>query len=442
MAIRDELEQTVDQGMGSGCLVVRNSAEVRWSDERGQQAARIAERALLGSAEDVDLRVADPAVSRLHAECELKVDGLWIRDLDSRNGTFVEGVRVGLARIPQGGRVQLGDTVMTVSYDSTPQPVDLWPEDRFGPLLGRSAPMRELFATISRVAATDFTVLVQGETGTGKELIASAIHEASSRVGRPFLIVDCGRMTENFIEDELFGHVKGAFTGAATARAGAIEQADKGTVFLDEIGELPPSLQTQLLRVLERRMVRRIGSEAYKTVDVRFVAATHRNLRKMVSAGAFREDLYFRLAVLPVVVPPLRERPEDIAMLVEHFLPPGAGNIIKPEEMRDVIGRPWLGNVRELRNFVERAQAFGVARALAMTAPDESEGTMLPPVPIDRPFKEVREQWTSHIEHEYLRRALEKHGGNVTAVAEAAGMDRSYVHDLIRKHQLKPLRRK
>ena len=281
----------------------------------------------MGSASGVDLVIADPMVSRLHAELEHRPDGLWIRDLGSTNGTRVNGIRVESACVPDGASLKLGETTLVVNPGAASTSIELWPVDSFGPLVGKSTVMRALFARLARIASTDSTVLIEGETGTGKDIVAHALHEASPRVAKPMVVVDCAALPENLLEAELFGHAKGAFTGAGPARAGAIESADGSTVFLDEVGELPLSMQPKLLRAIESRTVRRLGETAYRTVDVRFVSATHRDLRRMVNAGAFREDLYFRLAVVPVMVPPLREHPEDIEMLVEHFLPSGASDL-------------------------------------------------------------------------------------------------------------------
>ena len=237
--------------------------------------------------------------------------------------------------------------------------------------------MRQLFARLFRLAQSTATVLVEGETGTGKELVARAIHDASARAGEPFVVIDCGAMPESLLEAELFGHVKGAFTGATDSRPGAIEAAHGGTVFLDEIGELPVSMQPKLLRVLESRSVRRLGEPIHRSIDVRFVAATHRDLRTMVDSRTFREDLYYRLAVVPVTIPPLRDRPGDIASLVRHFLRDPADALFRPEMLLKLTSRPWFGNVRELRNFVERAAALGPDEALALTpAPSSSSATI------------------------------------------------------------------
>ncbi|MEZ4411220.1 MAG: sigma 54-interacting transcriptional regulator [Polyangiales bacterium] len=424
---------------GAALSATRRRPTLAGTDPAGAHAHPLDGRATLGSAPGVDLIVSDPAVSRMHAEFELRDDGAWVRDLGSRNGTFVEGLRVESARVPDGGQVRVGGVTVTVRAAPDATPVDLWAGERFGPLLGRSVAMRELFAKLDRVAKVDAAVLLQGETGTGKELVAEAIHGASTRASAPFVIVDCGALPENLLEAELFGHAKGAFTGAAGARAGAIEAADGGTVFLDEVGELPLSMQPKLLRAVESRSVRRLGETQYRKVDVRFVSATHRDLRAMVNAGAFREDLYFRLAVLPLTLPPLRARRDDVPALVEHFLPASATGMLGPEVMRELASRPWLGNVRELRNFVDRAVALGAREAMALsaTAPRAPvDASAMPPVDTAVPFKELRERWVDHLEREYVKALLAAHGGNVSAVANAAGLDRTYVHRLIRKHDL------
>ncbi len=411
----------------------RRHPRLSWADKAGAHAIDVTGLTLLGSAARADIVVDDPTVSRLHVELEPRDDGLWVRDLGSRNGTFIEGVRVTAARLHDGGRLRIGAIELTVSTSAVETPVDLWPQERFGPLVGRSVVMRELFATLARVALTDSTVLVSGETGTGKELVARALHEASPRAGQPFVIVDCAALPEPLLESELFGHAKGAFTGAGAARAGAFEAADGGTVFLDEIGELPISMQPKLLRALESRAVRRLGETAHRSFNVRFVSATHRDLRAMVNVGAFREDLYFRLAVLPLTLPPLRARPEDLPALVDLFLP-GLQATARDELLREVAPQPWLGNVRELRNFLERVAAVGTRQALAMSAgdapPAEPPATLLEEAALfEKPFRDFREA----VEREYVRQLLERHQGNIAASALAAGLDRTYLYRLVRK---------
>ncbi|MGZ5969227.1 MAG: sigma 54-interacting transcriptional regulator [Polyangiales bacterium] len=415
---------------------LRAYPDLHWTDSAGAHVHNLASRATIGSADHVDVVVHDRQVSRLHAEIELRDDGAWIRDLGSRNGTFVGDVRVVEARVPENAQIRVGGSALTLRAAPVPTAIDLWPHDYFGALVGRSAVMREMFARLARVAKGDGTVLLHGETGTGKELAARAIHDASPRVKKPFVVVDCAALPETLLESELFGHKKGAFTGAIASQAGAIEVADGGTIFLDEIGELPPSMQPKLLRVLEARTVRRVGESNHKAIDVRFVSATNRDLRAMVNAGAFREDLYFRLAVLPVTIPPLRAHLEDLPLLIQQFVTLRGGAPLSPELITELASRPWLGNVRELRNVVDRALALGEQEAFATHAPIQVGGERFPDVSADEPFKEIRERWVAHLEREYVRKLLAKHPNNMTAAAEAAGLDRTYLYRLIKKHDL------
>ncbi len=421
---------------------------VEWTDGAGSFSMELEGRTLVGSSSGVAIRIADRAVSRVHAELEPRADGVWIRDLGSRNGTWIDGMLVERARLPEGARVRLGASTMVVRALEEPSQVPLWPTERFGNLIGRSEIMRELFVRLSRYAAADAPVLVQGETGTGKELAAQALHDASPRGTGPFVIVDCGALPESLLESELFGHARGAFTGAVAPRAGAFETAHGGTVFLDEVGELPLSMQPKLLRVLESQSVRRLGESEYRKIDVRFVAATHRDLHAMVGRGAFREDLYFRLAVLPAYLPPLRERSEDVPLLLEHFLSRAPGVHIPDALLAEIAAHPWLGNVRELRSFAERVIAVGIDAAWQMMKgidvssrlpppprPSAVTAGALPPVPTDMPFKELREQWIDHLEREYIGAFVRK-GMNAPAIAEVAGLDRTYVLRLMRKHNL------
>jgi transcriptional regulator with GAF, ATPase, and Fis domain len=305
--------------------------------------------------------------------------------------------------------------------------------------------MRQLFARMARIARSSAAVLIEGETGTGKEVVARAIHDASARAGRPFVVIDCGALPDSLLESELYGHAKGSFTGAAEARVGAIEAADGGTAFLDEIAELPLSMQPKLLRVLEARAIRRLGETYYRPIDVRFVSATHRDLGALVRRGTFREDLFFRLAVLPLMVPPLRQRAGDIPSLVQSFVPAEALGTFVPGLLDELSGRPWPGNVRELRNFVERVLALGPTEALALTfgageaqhAPPQGPPTVhLAGNLLSMPYKRLRESTFAQIEREYLRALLAQYRRNVSAAAQASGLNRSYLHRLIRRHAL------
>jgi transcriptional regulator with GAF, ATPase, and Fis domain len=315
---------------------------------------------------------------------------------------------------------------------------------RFGKLIGGSPAMRALFADIERVAAAEAAVLLHGETGTGKELVAEAIHAASPRRDGPFVTIDCSALPESLLEAELFGHARGAFTGAAQARLGAFEAAAGGTVLLDEIGELPLAMQPKLLRVLEAKQVRRLGETHGRPVDVRVIGASHRDLHQMVAQGQFREDLFFRLEVLPVRVPPLRERREDIPRLIEHFLEGEAE--IPASAVRALTARAWRGNVRELRNVVARIRVLGLESvalevghgaapaSLAGGADDSGVRPALDEALFETDYHTFRERWIERGEAEYVRRLLERSGANVTLAARTAGLARGYLHRLIRKH--------
>ena len=427
--------------------LLRSQPELTWTDEGGTHRHVLVGRTTVGSAPGVQVRVADREVSRLHAELEPADRGTWVRDLGSRNGTYVQDLLVTAALAPDGARVRIGGTDLLLRYPAAPSPVELWPHAAFGGLIGASPPMRELFAQMARVAKSDAPVLILGETGTGKELAARAVHDASARASGPFVIVDCAALSSSLVEAELFGHARGAFTGAVGTRAGAFEAADGGTIFLDEIGELSPAMQPKLLRALDSQSVKRLGESEHRRVDVRLVAATHRDLRRMVNAGAFREDLYFRLAVLPLVLPSLRARPADIPLLYRHFL--RGRQTVEPVSEHELAQMPWLGNVRELRNYVERACAVGGRDTLAAgdadapsAVPPAAAASDTPPppaaaaVPFDQPFKDFRERWIDCGEREYVKRLLDRHGRSVAAAAAEAGLDRTYLYRLIRKHGL------
>lgn len=423
--------------------------QLRWMSPRGSHSRLISGRVVIGSADECDIVVESNEASRIHAALEVHDAGVWVRDLGSSNGTWVNGVLVREALVPDGGTLHIGTVDLTLFYAQNDYEIELWPFERFGPLWGRSNLMRALFARLARLAESDSTVLIHGETGTGKELVAKAIHEHSARSNKPYVVVDCGALAESLLEDELFGHAKGAFTGAATARPGAIESAEGGTVFLDEIGELPLSMQPKLLRAIESKMVRRLGESHHRKVNVRFLAATHRDLGEMVNKGTFREDLFFRLSVLPVTVPPLRERMDDIPLLVERLLPGSSSQTVSPELLRELSRKRWPGNVRELRNFVERAMALGAREALEMGDPRRATPSLpaaatpapgarevFPPVSVEELFKVVRDRWLEHLEREYIRLMVERHKRDTVAIAQASGLDRSYVYRLIRKHEL------
>jgi transcriptional regulator with PAS, ATPase and Fis domain len=394
----------------------------------------------VGTAAGARLRLTDPTVSRLHCELHLTPGAVRIVDGGSTNGTYVDGVRVYDAEVGDGAGLRLGATALRLQVGGPEVPAPpASSAERFGDLLGRSPEMRRLYALLERAARTDVTVLVQGETGTGKELVARAIHDASPRAAGPFVAVDCGALSETLLESELFGHVKGAFTGAVADRRGVFEAAAGGTLFLDEIGELPLGSQRKLLRALEAREVRRVGSSVAAPVDVRVVAATNRHLARAVNEGAFREDLYYRLAVVEAHLPPLRARREDIAPLARHFADrfAGAPAPLPPAFVTSLLRRGWPGNVRELRNFIERAVSLGALEAPAPAPPRAAPPAAAEPVrvealvPLDLPLKAARAAWLGQFDELYARALLAKTGGNVTRAAESAGVNRRFLQRLI-----------
>ncbi len=316
----------------------------------------------MGSNAENHFVLTDPTVSRRHAEITRLREGMLLRDLSSTNGTVVGEVQVKEVFLGENRRFYLGKTCL--EYRLLDEAVDVVPveESRFEELVGAALPMREVYSVLDRVARTDLTVLIAGETGTGKDLASKAIHKRSARAQCPFVVFDCAAVAHGLIETELFGHERGAYTGAVGSRPGVFEQAHRGTIFLDEIGELPLDLQPALLRVLEQREVRRVGDRRMRRIDVRVVAASNRDLLQCVSDGTFREDLYYRLAVVEVTMPPLRERCSDLALLVRHLLQTaGFDHTVRglaPEVVEIFEAHPWPGNVRELRNILLRAIPF------------------------------------------------------------------------------------
>ena len=416
---------------------------------------------MVGTHADNDLILTDATVSRYHLEIRVRRDGIEVRDLDTTNGTKHGAARVGQVVLIGPARLRLGKhTELDVEPVDEGVVLGEWPGDRFGDVLGTTPAMRRLFALLAKAATTEATILVQGETGTGKEAIAEAVHQMSRRAQAPFVVVDCGSIPHELIASELFGHAKGSFTGAAADKQGLIEAANRGTLFLDEIGELALDLQPQLLRVLDRRQVRRVGETHAIDVDIRVIAATHRDLRAMVRAGQFREDLYYRLAVVATHVPPLRERKADIPALATWFAERmGRGTFAQSPSLIEMLDRhDWPGNVRELRNVVERALSLGdatlgdlgdaagrpatgsepaepaeppVRRALSGSAPGIPVGDVL-----DLPFKEAKAALVESFERDYLTALLARHRGNISRAASEAGIDRNYIHRLVKKYGL------
>ncbi|MDQ3339327.1 MAG: sigma 54-interacting transcriptional regulator [Myxococcota bacterium] len=389
--------------------------------------------ARIGSARDCDLVIADPTVSRHHVTLAVDEHGVRVTDARSRNGTWVDGLRVFDAIARGDSSIKIGASTLRLLLTDDMIDVPLSPNERFGGLLGKSHAMRRVFSLLERIAATDATLLVEAETGTGKDLVAEGVHEASSRGNGPFIVFDCSAVSANLIESELFGHMKGAFTGANADRPGALEAADGGTLFLDEIGELPIDLQPKLLRALENREVRRVGANQRRQVDVRVIAATNRDLSAEIERGRFREDLYYRLAVVHVTLPPLRERPDDIPMLVRHF---AKDREVPPAVIAGFVGQAWPGNVRELRNAVERMLSLGFPQQ-ADAEPRLPAPPAPPAVDLSVPLKDARDALLEEFERAYLRAALEKTGGNATKAAAIAGVSRKFVQRALDRYALR-----
>jgi two-component system response regulator GlrR len=397
------------------------------------------ERLVIGTHRSADLVLTDSAVSRFHAELLLEGGTLVVRDLDSRNGTFVGGLRVREAILTGEHVLTVGRTRVAIELDAGVGKLSVHPGTTFGSMVGESLAMRHVFSLLERAAPTDSTVLLSGETGTGKEAAARSLHATSRRAAGPFVVVDCAAVPSALFEAELFGHERGAFTGAHAAREGAFEAAEGGTLFIDEIGELSLELQPKLLRVLERREVKRVGSQQATPIDVRIVAATHRDLRGEVNARRFREDLYYRLAIVEVRLPPLRERREDIPPLVRALSGEvaaragGGGDVLgDPALLAEIQRHQWPGNVRELRNFLERAVVLGPgARPTA-----HAEGAANPVAAVDGalPLREARDAAIATFERAYLEALLQRHGDNASAAARAAGVDRSHFYRLLWRH--------
>jgi transcriptional regulator with GAF, ATPase, and Fis domain len=419
---------------------------------------KLGERLTVGKASDNDLVLPDDTVSRHHCELERTPNGIVVRDLGSTNHTRVGRTAVREAVIESGSTIVVGSVELLLRGE--PNRTQVLPSEAtsFGEALGNSLSMRQIFGVLERIAPTDASVLLEGETGTGKDVLARSIHQISARKEQPFVVVDCGAISYNLIESELFGHERGAFTGAIAARQGAFEIAGRGTVFLDEVGELPLDVQPKLLRVLESGEYRRVGGNKPLHAEARIVAATKRNLREEVERGKFREDLYFRLSVVPITVPPLRTRREDVPALVDRFLElarkrdPSASAIgLTRETVSALAAHDWPGNVRELRNVLDRAiyiAAAGGEREIRLVdlpvspgsiggAPPSAGSAGYPAFDAEQSYREIRSDFESEFERRYVAWLLDRHGGNISAAAREAKMDRKHLYDLARKRGLR-----
>ncbi|HEY4177141.1 MAG TPA: sigma 54-interacting transcriptional regulator [Kofleriaceae bacterium] len=396
----------------------------------------------IGTHGDCDLVLSDERVSSKHVTIRAHDGRFVVRDLGSKNGTWFEGSRITEATLPAGSTLLVAKTPMRIEPEATPLDIPPSQARRFGELVGESLAMREVFAVLERIAASDATIVVEGETGTGKEVVARSLHDASARRKGPFIAVDCGALPENLLESELFGHVRGAFTGAANARTGQIARADGGTLFLDELGKISPTVQARLLRVLEERVVRPLGGDTERAIDVRVIAASRDDLDAEVAAGRFRPDLLYRLAVVRVALPPLRNRREDLPVLVREL---GRRRGLVDEtpsgpNMQRLLAHSWPGNVRELRNVIDRAIA------LAPGAKSFGELTIrLEPVSLagdgiavrsDLPYAEAKAAVLHDLERRYVSDLLARTGGNISQAAREADMDRKNLRTIAKKHGL------
>ena len=414
--------------------------------EGGQAVARTltaeSDTIRIGSHEGNEIVIADATVSRFHCRVERTPRAWRLIDQGSTNGTRVDGVTMRDGDLPVPGcRIEIGDSVIVVGEEPATTKIETLDQASFGDLYGCSLPMRRLFAMLDRVCASEANVLIEGASGTGKELVATEIVRRGPRRRQPFVIVDCSAIAPNVLESELFGHVRGAFTGAERDRVGAFEAAQQGTIFLDEIGELPLDMQPKLLRALEAGEIRRVGETRTRKIDVRVVAATNRCLEREVNQGRFREDLFFRLSVVTLRVPPLKDRLDDIELLVGAILDSldarKSMSLFTPQLFTEMRRYDWPGNVRELRNFVERTIVMGGA-AHAVNQAESPLATEAPTIDLERSFRDGKEDVIVDYERRYLRELLEWSGGNVTKAARKAKIDRMSLYRLMQRHQTTP----
>jgi len=425
-------------GPGQKPLIFRKA---RFTVNKGRDAGKemVLQNPLvsIGTLPANDLALTDATISRRHAVVEERPEGYLLRDLDSTNGTFLDGVRIREGYLAPGAVIRLGQTEMTFSPLEERIETPRSSSDRFGELIGASAPMSEVFGILERVALTDMTVLIQGETGTGKELAARAIHGKSRRASGHFVVFDCGAVAPNLIESELFGHERGAFTGAVKSRQGAFELADGGTLFLDEIGELAAALQPKLLRALDQREVKRVGAEQSIKVNVRVVAATNRDLAQEVKAGRFREDLFYRLSAVSVFLPPLRKRREDIEPIAGQLLAGISADVgkklsgLSPEAASALTAYSWPGNVRELKNVLGRAAALSDGGRI------EAKDLFLSQGKKTATLEGLSGRTLEEIEKAAIHATLQSVSGNKTEAAKALGIAYSTLYEKMKKYGMK-----
>lgn len=436
-------------------------------DQKGKDFSISKTKTYVGRSSVNDIVLKDDRVSGTHFELRAQEEGFLLRDMGSTNGTLLAGCRVKEVYLAPEATFQAGNTTFQLKPSDEVVEIPLSPDEHFQGVIGRSVAMREVFATLEKVAPSELTVLIQGETGTGKERIARSIHDASRRSSKDYVVLDCSSIPSELMESYVFGHEKGAFTGAVSQNKGAFEQANGGTLFMDEIGELDITLQPKLLRVLENREFKRVGGTKTIRTDVRVIAATNRDLREMVNEGTFREDLYFRLSVINIGLPPLAARKDDIPLLVESFLdsvaerrPDKPKMRLTADAMDLLMAYEWPGNVRELKNVIERAGSlssgntidksdlhmgnslgggltdFTSSGAMSMPSADDPDTSVIS-VDLSIPYKEGKSNLLDQFEFDYLERIMEEFEGNISQASKKAGLTRYHLRELLKKHDLK-----
>ncbi len=436
-------------------------------DQKGKEFSISKTKTYVGRSSVNDIVLKDDRVSGTHFELRAQEEGFLLRDMGSTNGTLLSGCRVKEVYLAPEATFQAGNTTFQLKPSDEVVEIPLSPDEHFQGVIGRSVAMREVFATLEKVAPSELTVMIQGETGTGKERIARAIHDASRRESKDYVVLDCSSIPSELMESYVFGHEKGAFTGAVSQNKGAFEQANGGTLFMDEIGELDIALQPKLLRVLENREFKRVGGTKTIRTDVRVIAATNRDLREMVNEGPFREDLYFRLSVINIGLPPLAARKDDIPLLVENFLdsvaqrrPDKPKMRLTADAMDMLMAYDWPGNVRELKNVIERAGSlasdktidksdlhmgnslgggmtdFSSSSAMSIPSADDPDTSVIS-VDLSIPYKEGKQNLLDQFEYDYLERIMKEFEGNISQASKKAGLTRYHLRELLKKHDLK-----
>jgi DNA-binding NtrC family response regulator len=423
----------------------RHKLEVVEGPDKGLEMTISKQRILIGTLPDCDFRLRDPLVSRRHCQIEVLKDRYLLKDLGSTNGTKVNDISIINAYLSPGAYIQIGET--SILFRPKKRWVKITPERKpyFGELIGESIQMREIFGLLAKVAPTDLSVVLCGETGTGKELAAQAIHQHSKRKANPFVVVDCGAISPTLIESELFGHERGAFTGAIYKRKGAFVEANKGTLFLDEISTLPLEIQPKLLRAIEHKEVKAVGEDRYKTVDVRIICATNEDLISKIKNCEFREDLFYRLNEITITLPPLREHLEDIPCLAAKFLEEFGKDpslILTKEVISYLKSYSWPGNIRELKNYIRQMTLIASDKPLnvELLPPFFQQEELESPninIAYELPFKEAKKIWTRPYKKKYLIRLLEKYEGDLELASKKAGIHRKSLERLLREFNIK-----